>query len=456
MIWVLGLLIIAAAVYAIARQFDVRLVLTVAGLALGALAGQPMAIVRTFLATFSNERFVIPLCTAMGFAYVLRLTECDRHLVQLLVKPLRRARPILIPGAVLVGFLVNIPVVSQTSTAVAIGAVLVPLLRAAGFSAVTTGAALLLGSSLGGELLNPAAPELLTVAEALKIQSADCVEHVLPLLLVQLAVATPVFWFLCARAESQEPMKEETPAKEEKCDAELGFRVNLFKALVPLVPVTLLFLAGPPLKLVQVPRDWFVEPPKTVDAAPAPRGAEVFESRQIGAAMLVGVVLAAMSAPRKLRDVATSFFEGAGYAFARIIGIIVAASCFGEGIKRIGLATAIGFLIDAAPILLIPVAGVLPMAFGWLCGSGMATTQALFEFFVAPAKAVQIDAAHVGAVVSIASAAGRTMSPVAAVTLMSAALTETNPLLLVRRVAVPLLIAMAITVIVAIFTAPSR
>jgi DcuC family C4-dicarboxylate transporter len=46
---------------------------------------------------------------------------------------------------------------------------------------------------------------------------------------------------------------------------------------------------------------------------------------------------------------------------------------------------------------------------------------------------------QVGAVVSLSAAAGRTMSPVAAVTLMCAALTGTDPLALVRRVALPLL-----------------
>src|SRR5436305_2872260 len=138
----LGILVIAAAVFAVLRQVDVRLALVLAALALGTLAGDPMAIVRTFLITLAREQFVVPICCAMGFAYVLRHTGCDQHLVQLLVRPLRRGGGFLIPGAVLVGFLVNIPIISQTSTAVAIGAVLVPLLRAARISAVTTGAAL--------------------------------------------------------------------------------------------------------------------------------------------------------------------------------------------------------------------------------------------------------------------------------------------------------------------------
>ncbi len=81
--------------------------------------------------------------------------------------------------------------------------------------------------------------------------------------------------------------------------------------------------------------------------------------------------------------------------------------------------------------------------------SGMATTQSLFNFFVDPAQSAGVDAVHVGAVVSIASAAGRTMSPVAAVTLMAAALTDTNALVLARRVAVPLLLGLLVVVIVA-------
>src|SRR4051794_10006249 len=99
---VLGGLLIAVAVYAIVRKVDVRLVLLLTALALATLGGNPAAVVRVFLATFSNERFVVPICTAMGFAYVLRHTGCDQHLVHLLVRPLTRVRFLLIPGTILV------------------------------------------------------------------------------------------------------------------------------------------------------------------------------------------------------------------------------------------------------------------------------------------------------------------------------------------------------------------
>src|SRR5262249_11706490 len=109
MTWLLDMMIIAIAVWAVMRRADVRLVLVMTALALAALAGNPMVVVRKFLITFADEKFVVPICSAMGFAYVLRHTGCDQHLVRLLVRPLQRVRMFLVPGTVLVGFLVNIP-----------------------------------------------------------------------------------------------------------------------------------------------------------------------------------------------------------------------------------------------------------------------------------------------------------------------------------------------------------
>jgi DcuC family C4-dicarboxylate transporter len=431
-----GLAVIAAAVVAVLRKVDVRLALIVAALALGLLAGTPEVIVRTFVSTFSSEQFVVPIGCAVGFAYVLRHTGCEQHLVQLLVRPLRRARWLLIPGVVLVGFAVNVPVISQVGTAVSIGAVLVPLLRAARVSAVTTGAALLLGCSLGGDLLNPGAPEWQTVAKALDVEPTACVPRVLPLLLLQVAVATPIFWVLSLRAEAADKPADE---KAEQSEAPPEFRVNYLKAAVPLVPLVLLFLTGPPLALLKVPKEWLT----------TAEDVKRFDSRLIGAAMLVGVAVAAAVAPRAALGTAKAFFEGAGYAMTNIVSLIVAAACFGKGVEGIGVKEMLGNVIGARPGLLLPAAGLLPMGFAVVCGSGMATTQALFGFFVDPARAAGTDPLLVGALVAVVASAGRTMSPVAAIVLMSATMTGSDPLALVRRVVVPLLCGVAVVVVTA-------
>jgi DcuC family C4-dicarboxylate transporter len=162
--------------------------------------------------------------------------------------------------------------------------------------------------------------------------------------------------------------------------------------------------------------------------------------------MLVGVLAAALSNPWVVRGVPKAFFEGAGYAFTEVVSLIVIASCFGKGIEIVGVAKLIGDGIQQVPGILLPVAAFVPLAFGALSGSGMASTQSLYGFFVEPAEALGVDPKEVGAIVSMGAAAGRTMSPVAAVALMSARLTGTNPFQLVRRVAPPLLISMAIVI----------
>ena len=433
---------ITGAIALVVRGWDVRLVLLAAALvaatasdaAGGKLAALP-EVVRQFLTTFANEKFVVPICSAMGFAYVLRHTGCERHLVLLLVAPLRQVRVLLVPGVVLVGFLVNIPVISQTSTAVCIGPVIVPLMRAAGYSFATIGACLLLGASVGGELLNPGAPELLTVASYTKVPTPTQVSEYLPKpVLVQLVVSLLVIWVMSAwwerKAAGTEPAPEAPPAEP----------VNLLKAVVPLVPLVLLFLAGPPLHALDVPDAWL---------APLKDGKRddgLYSTRLIGAAMLVGVLVAMAVTPGKARECVKQFFDGAGYGFANIVSLIVTATCFGKAIEGAGLAAALGRLIADAPGLLQPLAAFVPLAFAAVSGSGMASTQSLYGFFFQPSVDLGHDPTAVGALVGVGSAAGRTMSPVAAVTLMCGTLTQTNPFTLAKRVALPLLAGVAAVV----------
>jgi DcuC family C4-dicarboxylate transporter len=483
-------LVLFAAALAIACSADLATALSAAGAAAAealALAGaRPVSpggavsmVVRQFLATFSNEKFVVPICAAMGFAYVLKHTGCERHLVLLLVRPLRYVRAMLVPGVVVVGFLVNIPLVSQTSTAVCIGAVVVPLMRAAGYSMGTIGACLLLGASVGGELLNPGAPELLTVFTYTKVNTTEiATKYLPPLVFTQLAIATAVIWVMSVWWE-RNAVREEDPTPqppppggegEKEAISGLGTaptssegsspplplgegvggwgppaepRINLLKALVPLVPLALLFATSLPggYKLFDVPDKWVMalKPDGTRDAA--------YSTRLIGLAMLIGVLIAALVTPSRARDCVKEFFSGAGYGFTNVVSLIVIATCFGAAIESAGLARLLGQLIQEAPNLLHPLAAFVPLSFAAVSGSGMASTQSLYGFFYYPAVDLEMHPVSVGAMVSLGSGAGRTMSPVAAVTLMCATLTGTNPFTLAKRVAVPLLTGIVVVVL---------
>jgi C4-dicarboxylate transporter, DcuC family len=315
----------------------------------------------------------------------------------------------------------------------------VPLMRAARMTDRTIGASMLLGASVGGELLNPGAPELNTVAQQLTrdlgrtVSPGDIVPAVQTLVFVHLAVATALFWLVCWRADR----KAGLPAAAAEPPPE--GRINLMRALAPLLPLVLLYLQGEPFRLFKLPPEWVLLRPD--------KEAGSYDTRLIGLAMVVGVLAAALANPWRVRGVPRAFFEGAGYAFTEVISLIVVARCFGTGIELTGLAAALAAAIEGMPELLTPAAGLIPLAFAALSGSGMAATQSLYESFARAAYRVGADPKDVGAVVAIGAAAGRTMSPVAAAALMAARLTGTNVFQLARRVAGPLLISWVIVIL---------
>ena len=68
------------------------------------------------------------------------------------------------------------------------------------------------------------------------------------------------------------------------------------------------------------------------------------------------------------------------------------------------------------------------------------------QFFVPAAESMGIDPIRLGAVTSLGAHFGRTMSPAAAVVMMSARLSGASPRELIRLVAAPLLIGLAVLI----------
>lgn len=426
--------IVVVAIVGVMRGVDVRIVLFAAALAIASLVSDPMLVIRSFFSTFSNERYVVPICSAMGFAFVLRHTECDQHLVRLLMRPVAAMRLLLIPAVILVGFMVNIPVISQTSVAVCLGPVVIPLMRAAGMSNETIAACLCLGVSMGGELMNPGAPELQTIRALTNVDATILARSFIPWILFPYAlVATLVFWWMNTVTDTSNP--SDVPLVTPTTPLPLG-RVNYVKAFIPVLPLLLLFVTGPPWFLVKIPQ---AELASTTDS---------FGSRLIGLAMLIGVVAAALSAPAaKAKDCGKQFFEGAGAGFTQVISLIVVASCFADAIKACGLAKSFGELFTDSPNALVPFAAGVPLGFAFISGSGIASTRGLFEVFYHPAVQHGYDPSAIGSLVSVGAAAGRTMSPVSAVVLMCASLTGAKPAAIIRRVGPALVAGLCVAIL---------
>lgn len=424
-----GLVVLACILVALARGYEVRLVLLIGAFVLAALGQKADQILITFLQGLADPTSVVPICSAMGFAYVIKAFGCDQELVKALFRPLLSARFLAVPGTILIGFVVNITIISQTSTSLAVGTVLIPLLRTLGLRGVIIGSSLVLGASIGGELLNPGAPELVAIANKLGVKPTSLTPEIAKVVFIHLAVAMVLFLVLRRKELGQ----TQTMAMPE------SISVRWWMALVPVVPIALLFLFGPPFNWFTWPSEWLLAKGERPD---------LYSPRLIGVAMLIGCLAACIAVPKQAGTVAKHFFEGAGYGYIYIISLIVIAKCFSEGIKLAGIASFIAHLAELMPVLLLPMAAILTAFLAFLSGSGIGATQGLFPLLADVAVQNQIDPVLVGVLCCLGAAAGRTASLVAAVTLMCSQLTESKPVELSRRVMLPLAVGLSTVIVI--------
>jgi C4-dicarboxylate transporter, DcuC family len=413
----------------IACRLEVRLVLIAGAVPLFASSSGLKAMCGRVVAEMANPGTVVPICSALGFAYVLRITECDQHLVRLLLRPLKRLRGLLIPGGIAAGYLVNTTIVSQTGTAAVLGPILIPLLRAGGIAPATAGAILLLGSSMGGELFNPGAVEMRKLAELTKLSGPRVVARSTPLNLLACGTALLSFWGL-RRFRSRGEGVLDPKADSESAGGSADSQIDPIKSIVPVIPLILLFADSSlgtysPLKALE-------GPPKIL------------------AAMLIGIVLAGLTSVRVAGQLATAFFEGAGYAYTHVISLIVAASTFAEGIRQSGLIEMMVKALIGWPTAALVVSTIAPWALAVISGTGIAPAVSIMEFFVPVAATMGLDPIRLGTVAALGSHFGRTMSPAAAVVAMSSKLAYAPPSALIRQVTPPLLVGGAVLLAAAI------
>jgi DcuC family C4-dicarboxylate transporter len=402
------------------RGLDARLLLLLGALPLFAVMGRMPEMIVKIAGEMANLGTVVPICSAMGFAFVLRLTECDQNLVRMLITPLRQLRALLVPGGIIAGYLINTTIVSQAGTAAVLGPILIPLLRAGGLSPVSAGAILLLGSSMGGELFNPGSVEMRKLAELTATPSAQVVGRSARFNLLACATAAGAFWALSTRRRKN-PDGGETaglggPTQSEEPEP---VRFHLIKALVPILPILLLSL------------DAVFGPFSATRAIDGPA--------KILAAMLIGVMAAGLTSIQVAGKLSSAFFEGAGFGYNHVISLIVAASTFAEGIRLSGLIEILIRALVTWPAAALVVAMAAPWSLAFVSGTGIAPAVAIMEFFVPVAGRMGIDPVRLGTLTALGAHFGRTMSPAAAVVMMSARLSSASPSELIRRVAVPLL-----------------
>jgi len=412
MLLALGCIILIATVVLMVKQYETRMVLFVAGLLMAALAGQPMAAFTGFSSAMLESKVFESIIAVMGFALVIKLTECDQHLIYLMVKALKRAGPLLIPAATLVTLFINTSVTSAAGCSAAVGAILIPFLMAAGVHPAIAASAVFAGTY--GANFNPGYAQNAVVAEvAGSTGMAVVAHHFYPLLAAGVIGAFSLLLVAWIRKEH----KGYVPAG---AAAMADFRVNYLKAAVPLIPLAILILGS---------KGW----------VPA------FKQLAISHAMIIGVFIAFLVTWASPGKISKAFWEGAGNAFGHVFGIIICSLVFVEGMKAIGLVRAMMAAMTTHLAIAKLSAAFGPFLLAVVCGSGDAASVAFNKAVTIHAASFGLNPLSMGSVVVIGGALGRTMSPIAGGAIICCAFAGINPIELAKRNALGMVLACAAT-----------
>ena len=419
---IIALVVTVVTFAAIIRKAEVRLALLAGGLVMAVLSWNLQAFSEAFTKSMTTAGLISVILPVMGFAAVMELTGCNGHLVKMLTDPLLKVRMVLVPGAMLVTYLINTAISSAAGCTAAVGVILIPAMMAAGIHPAMAGAAVFAGT--WGSVFSPGSPHPAMIAKIANVSVIDVIlAHKTASIVAALVVAAVLF----AEAKLFKQDKDWTP---EKAGADLGKlaaakrpaieKVNILMALIPMVPLALLLLTVPQFGIT---------------TKLLPKGLTVLES------MLIGSVLGMLVTWTGPARVVTEFFDGMGRAYSLVIGIIIAAGVFIGGLQAAGVIDSFLAALKGAQSA-VPFLGTFgPFIVAVLSGSGDAAAIAFNTAVTPHAAQFGITSVGLGNMAWVGGSLGRSMSPVAAACIIGAGFAGVSPFELAKRNAIPMLLA---------------
>jgi DcuC family C4-dicarboxylate transporter len=414
---------------AILRRIEVRLVLLVAGFVLAVASWNLMAWSDAFIKSMTTAGLISVILPAMGFAAVMEMTGCDRHLVKLVTAPFIKVRPLLVPGAVLATFLVNIAIPSAAGCAAAVGIVMIPAMIAAGVHPAMAAAALLAGT--WGSVFNPGLMHIPVIAKIANVPVMDVIfDHKIASVVGIILIAVLLYVEAKLFGQDRDWTPEKAGANLSQATQKRGeplVRVNVVRAVVPVLPLALLLLTVPQFHITT---RWLHN------------GLTVLE------AMVIGTIVGMLVTWTNPTQITKNFFDGMGRAYSLVLGIIIAAGVFIGGLEAAGVINALIETLQKSQSA-VPLIGTFgPMLLSVVVGSADAVTLAFNNSVTPHAAQFGMTPLNLGNLALLGGALGRSMSPVAAVSIIAAGLAGVNPIELTKRNLVPMLSAVVVVLVI--------
>ncbi|MGY3862396.1 C4-dicarboxylate transporter DcuC [Aeromonas lacus] len=434
---IVSTLILVICGYLIAKNYDAKIVLFGAGLLLMFAAvglGHPLLpeaessglswldpfvqIKQIFISQMGNVGLTIMVL--FGFSSYMSHIGANDVTVMLLTRPLSRIRSpyLLVPVIFLLGNLLSLVVPSAASLAVLLMATLYPVLKASNMSSLTAGAVIATTATI---MPSPLGADNVLAAQKLGIPLVEyIVSYHAPISLPTLALMAVVHYFWQKAMDKRQQARGGLEEKKESLAVPTGLPPAYY-GLFPVLPLVLVLLFGICFTHISL---------------------GLVEITFVCLLLTIGVELLRKGNIKETSKEFAIFFTGMGTGLAQVVSLIVAASMLVEGLKAIGI---IDTLVDSVKhidgvgsILMFFFSGTAALI-GFISGSGLAVFYSFINIIPEITEKVGVNSVSVALPMQLTANLIRSMSPVAAVIIVIASITGSNPIEIIKRTSVPII-----------------
>ena len=436
---VISLAVLVVAGYAIAKNYDTKLVLFSAGIVLmlaAATLGLPILATGTgtgsiwldplkqieldFVKQFSRAGIIIMVL--FGFSAYMSHIGANDVAVKIMSKPIAKIRSpyILVPIVFWIGSLLSLIIPSAASLAVILMATLYPILRVANMSSLSAAGviattATIVPTPLGGD--NVVAAKILGFEHVVDYVTMHHAVISLPVLVI-IGIAH-YFW------QKYMDKRQGAAAFTDVDESKLTTNSQLppaYYALFPLIPLFLIVLFGLFFRQIKI---------------------GLVEITLFSFALAFIVELIRKGDLREQMKNSSLFFTGMGQGFSQVVVLIVAASTLVAGLTAIGAISTVASVVkevNNAGIGLMFIFSGLTALITLISGSGNAVFYSFIELIPSIATQAHVDPVMIALPMQLTSNLIRAISPVSAVVIIVASVVKVSPIEVVKRTSVPLLI----------------
>lgn len=387
---ILALLIIVFVFYLIIKKYQPAIVLLIAGLVLLTMAlllGKPLLesadatgfavldIFKKLELVFINQLGMvgITIMTLFGFASYMNYLGANDVAVTLLTKPLGRikAKYVLVPIVFIIGNILSLFVPSASSLAVILMAILYPVLKKIGLSALTAGGVI---ATVATIMPTPLGADNVIAAKTLGYDLFDYVflNHAI-ISIPTLIVMAFAHYFWQKYMDKRQGEKAFVDIDEEKVQQEEKILPPKYYAIFPMLPLIFIVVIGIFFRDIK---------------------ADVVILTLISFFITIFVEMLRNKAFKKPLDDSFEFFKGMGQGFTQVVVLVVGGVMFAEGMSAIGiidmLTTSVQHVESAGTMLTFIFSGAT-FLLGLVSGGGLAMFYATVDLLPNIAASANID-----------------------------------------------------------------